>query len=227
LRGPCVKLVVFDMDGVLVDIHSSWEYLHEAFGVKGEARVYKRWFEEGRITYEEWMRLDVSLWIRARGRIHRRELEALLEPVKPRKGAIEAVRELKSMGIGVSIVSGGIDLLARRIAGELGISEWRANILSFDEEGYLQPSGIPMVGVDKSRVVEDVARRLGARLEETMFVGDSKWDLTAMRIVGYPVLFLNEKTGGEGGELLEAARYTIRSLDEVPRIVKKACADLG
>ena len=225
MARECVRLVVFDMDGVLVDIHSSWEYLHEKFGVRREALVYKRWFEEGRITYDEWMRLDVSLWIRARGRIHRREIEALIEPIKPRSEARETVRELKAMGVNLSIVSGGIDLLAKRIASELGISEWRANILSFDREGYLEPGGRPLVGADKSRAVRDIARKFNAKLDETMFIGDSKWDLTALRVVGYPVLFLNKKTmiHGDPSELLRVAKYTIESLSQVTEIVERSC----
>ncbi|MCE4613737.1 MAG: HAD-IB family phosphatase [Desulfurococcales archaeon] len=224
-RSGCVRLVVFDMDGVLVDVHSSWEYLHKKFGVEERARAYKRLFEEGRISYEDWMRLDVSLWIEARGRVHKSELEALLAPIRPRSDAVETVRSLRGLGVYMSIVSGGIDLLARRIARELGIGEWRANILSFDEEGYLQPGGDPLVGVDKSRAVKEVAEKFGVALEETMFVGDSKWDLPALRIVGHPVLFLNEKTGHREGseDLLRTARHVISSLREIVGIVKNSC----
>jgi len=212
--GRRVKIVLFDMDGVLVPIRSSWAYLHEYFGVSEEARRVMRLFEEGRIDYLDWMRLDTELWVRARGRVHIRELIEAFERVPIRPEAPKVARELHRRGILVGIVSGGIDLLARRVAREIGADVWVANKLSFDKYGYLVPGGVPLVGVDKSRVVRRILGEYGIPPENAMFVGDSRWDATAMRIVGYPVAF------GEGcPELERVARCRVRSLTEVVGLV--------
>ena len=36
-----LKMIVFDMDGVLVDIESSWEFVHKAFKVDGNENLEK------------------------------------------------------------------------------------------------------------------------------------------------------------------------------------------
>ena len=212
----CVRLVVFDMDGVLVPIKSSWAYIHEALGVGEEARRYVRLFMEGKIDYLEWMRLDTELWIRAAGgRLHRSRLQEILDRVPLAPGVEDAVRRLRRMGVRIALVSGGVDLLARRVARLIGAEAWMANMLSFDKEGYLRPGGVPLVGVDKARAVRRVAYELGVGLGRTAYVGDSMWDASAMKVVGYPILV------GEGDEMVRrVARYRIRGVGELPGLLE-------
>ena len=209
-----MRIVLFDMDGVLVRIRSSWEYLHQYFGVLREAREIMRKFEEGEISYLEWMEEDTSLWIRARGRVHITELIRALEKVPIDEDAPLVARELHRRGVMIGIVSGGIDLLARRVAREIGADVWMANKLLFDKRGYLVPGGAPLVGVDKRRAVARILGEYGVRPEEAMFVGDSKWDASAMRVVGYPVAY-----GDSCPVLLNIARCRVRRLREVVSLV--------
>jgi len=129
-----------------VPIRSSWAYLHEYFGVEEEAEEARRLFEEGRIDYVEWMERDTSLWIRARGGcVSRRELVEALSRVPLDPEAPRVARELHRRGLYVGIVSGGIDLLARRVAHAIGADFWVANRLLFDKRGCLRPGGVPLV----------------------------------------------------------------------------------
>jgi len=210
-----VRLVVFDVDGVLVPIKSSWQYLHEYFGVERDAEVYRDMFERGLIDYARWMELDIMLWLRARrGRVHRRELMEVLSRVEVDPEAPGVFRWLKRRGVRVALVSGGVDLLVSRVADTLGADVWMANKLSFDKRGYLLPRGIPLVGVWKDRAVKVIAGSLGVRLEDTMFVGDSIWDKPAMLIVGYPVSY-----NDEAGVLRDVAKYEIRRLSEITDLI--------
>ncbi|GAG35915.1 unnamed protein product, partial [marine sediment metagenome] len=54
-----IKMVVFDLDGVLVDIDSSWQTIHRAFGVDNEENFQKHLRNE--IDYREFMRSDIGL----------------------------------------------------------------------------------------------------------------------------------------------------------------------
>jgi len=209
--------VLFDMDGVLVPVKSSWAYLHRYFGVEKEAERVKRLFEEGKIDYVKWMELDTSLWIKARGGcIHYREIADALSRVPIDPEAPKVARELHRRGIVIGIVSGGIDILARRVAHAVGADVWVANRLLFDKRGCLRPGGVPLVGGEKSGVVRRVLGELGVPPGNAMFVGDSKWDAGAMRVVGYPVAY-----GGSCPELDRVARYRVRSLGEVVELVDK------
>ena len=55
-----MKLVVFDMDGVLTEYFSSWVRVHEHFGTDNDEAL--RLYMEGKIDDEEFMRRDIALW---------------------------------------------------------------------------------------------------------------------------------------------------------------------
>ena len=218
-RGPPrrVRMVIFDMDGVLVPIRSSWSFIHRRLGVEDRAREAMRLFLEGRISYLDWMRMDTQLWVEAtQGRLTLWDLEAMLREVPVRREAVEAARWLRRRGIIIGIISGGIDLLAKRVAREIGADFFMANQLSYDKRGRLVPGGKPLVGVKKHLAVKRAAGEYGVPLENVMFVGDSRWDAPAMRVVGYPVAYGDPPDR----EALEAARCAVRSLRELPPLVE-------
>ncbi|MCX8185195.1 MAG: HAD-IB family phosphatase [Sulfolobales archaeon] len=186
-----MRLVVFDLDGVLVEERSSWSYLHRVFGTYELAvkANYAKAFESGLITYSEWMKLDLELMIGSRGTIYCREIDEAFSRISTTSSARELVEYLKKRGIGMAIVSAGIENLALRVASDLGIDEVYSNKLLCDGSGRLLPYGVEIVNpLKKNIVVENIARRRGVDLAETMYVGDSEWDCSAFDIVGFPVV---------------------------------------
>ncbi len=217
LSSRMVRMVIFDMDGVLVPIRSSWGYIHEKLGVADRAKRVLELYEKGEIDYIEWMRLDTSLWVEAtQGRITVWDLQKMFREVPVRPEAVETARTLKRAGIIIGIISGGIDLLAKRVAYEIGADFFLANQLSYDKRGRLVPGGKPVVGVKKHLAVKRIAGEYGIPLENVMYVGDSKWDLEAMRIVGYPVIYGDCDHDG----LVRAAKCRIYSLRELPPLIE-------
>ncbi|HDD25655.1 MAG TPA: HAD family hydrolase, partial [Acidilobales archaeon] len=139
-----VKLVVFDMDGVLVNIKSSWQYLHERLGsivyVK-DSMMGLNYFQR-RVSYYEWVVHDVRAMLKARGgKVHRSEIESIFNEVEINPEALAVVPRLKELGIELAIISGGIDILAERVGKVLGIKRVLANGLAFNDEGYLIEGG--------------------------------------------------------------------------------------
>ena len=211
-----VKVVVFDVDGVLTEVDSSWGFVHRALGVEERAREIANMFERGEISYEEWMRLDTQLWLEATGgRITRWDLERILSAIPIRREAPDVARCLHSMGKRIALVSGGIDLLVSRVASVVGAELWVANQLSFDKTWRLVPGGLPVVGVDKARALRRVLWELRAEPDEAMYVGDSRWDVDAMRVVAYPVAMGSDPT------VLSVAKYRVESLGELCDLVRK------
>ncbi|MCE4625156.1 MAG: HAD-IB family phosphatase [Desulfurococcales archaeon] len=216
-RPKRVRMVIFDMDGVLVPIHSSWAYIHERLGVHDEARKIMEKFIRGEIDYMRWMEEDTGLWVKATGgKITVWDLEKILSEVSVREEAVEVARWLRRRGIIFGIISGGIDLLAKRVAREVGADFFLANQLSYDKRGRLVPGGKPVVGVKKHLAVKRVAGEYGIPLENVMFVGDSVWDKEAMEIVGYPVIYGD----CDHSELLRVAKCRIRDLRELPHLIE-------
>ncbi|MCX8196484.1 MAG: HAD-IB family phosphatase [Acidilobaceae archaeon] len=215
-----VRLVTFDVDGVLVNVKSSWRFLHSYFGVEERAEEIRKMFQQGLIDYVKWMEMDTRLWIEARGGLLKRdEIVRALSQVKVEEEAVAAVRELKRRGLRVALVSSGLDLLVARVAEAVGAEVWMANKLSFDKRGYLLPGGFPTVGARKDRAVRLLSSTLGITLEETMYVGDSEFDAAAMRVVGYSVAYRDE------GSLRGAARFRVERLGELVELVD--CLEAG
>ena len=53
-----IKIIVFDMDGVLVNIKSSWTIIHNEFNVD-ERETFRRYLR-GEFDYLEFMRKDIE-----------------------------------------------------------------------------------------------------------------------------------------------------------------------
>ena len=56
---PKYDIVVFDLDGVLVDIQSSWDWVHRHFGVDNDESLAQ--YLAGQIDDLEFMRRDIAL----------------------------------------------------------------------------------------------------------------------------------------------------------------------
>lgn len=223
----CPKVVMFDMDGVLVKCRSSWRMLHLAFGSEELVKelMGARRFIDGEISYEEWMRLDIEAMAAALGRPPRREeVEAVFRSAELDEDAPAVIQGLKAMGIVVGIVSGGIDVLAEMVAEKLGVSKDMvfANKLVF--EGGVLAGGEEVVNpLRKDELLKRVSERLGVPLERFAYVGDSIWDINALRVVGLPILVSRDPA--------EAAAVTkevpnvviVERLAQVLDVVKEAC----
>ena len=55
-----IRTVIFDMDGVLTDILSSWKHVHDYFGSSNQKSVNE--YLNGKIDDYEFIKKDVSLW---------------------------------------------------------------------------------------------------------------------------------------------------------------------
>ena len=178
-------LVAFDMDGTLLPINSSWEFIHRLLGTEEIASKYRRMYERGEIDYRRWAELDVSSWRDRDFSIVLREVENL----SPIEDAEEAVRRLREEGFVVGIISSGLDVIAKRLCGSLG--------MDFCRSAELKIVGNRVVGIlreldpeRKSEELVDVARRFKIPLRRVAFVGDGESDLSVFRMdIGKKIAF--------------------------------------
>ena len=109
-RNSQIKLVLFDMDGVLVDSISSWRHVHTHFLTNNDHAVDA--YVRGKITDEEFIRHDVGQWKRNNEFILKKELQTIFSSVELMKGAKQCIQQLKTFDVKSGIVSAGIDVLA-------------------------------------------------------------------------------------------------------------------
>ncbi len=220
MEGPPRGLVVFDLDGVLVPIDSSWGFIHRELGTEEQASRNYRLYVEGLIRYWEWMYLDTLAWVEASPGITRWDLEGLFSSVQPFSEARRAVRVLHRHGFLVAIVSGGVDVFAERVAAQVGADTWAANLLAFDPWGRLVPGGYPLVEADrKDKVVRSLAAWAGVPCTRVAFVGDSRWDVRGMMESGFAVA-VNPKDR----EVVAAADTVAEGLEEAAAEIISALA---
>jgi phosphoserine phosphatase len=182
-----LKLVVFDMDGVLVDVRSSWQVIHQAFGASNRENL--RLYSVGMISYRELMKRDIAIWGRVRVDSIRKILSAV--PIMP--GALVTCETLKRAGVKTALLSAGISFLAERLQKILLLDYVYANKVMTDPGGYLTGEGVEVVNLlDKTKALRSLIREAMVCLDECAAVGDSQNDIPVFRKAGLSIAFNSE-----------------------------------
>lgn len=188
IRNSQIKIVLFDMDGVLVDSISSWKHIHTYFSTNNDRSVDA--YVKGLITDEEFIRRDVSQWKMDDQYIFREELIKIFSSLSLMNGAVSCVNSLKRTGVMLGIVSAGLDLLAQQVASSLGIDMVYANQLQIDGSGRLTGEGIVNVPLMyKDKVVQRISQRFNVSAGNIAAIGNSCFDIPLLRSVGLGIAF--------------------------------------
>jgi phosphoserine phosphatase len=172
-----LKLAAFDLDGTLKQASDPYVYLHRRLGTLNEAEKFSAQGMAGEIDYEEWLRLDASLWVGT----PRARLEKLLRENPYLPGARETVAALKARDVRVAVISSGLLLHAEMVADELGIGLVFANEIFFDGD----PANPVVNGQvrahltmrEKGEVMARLQAQLGVSPAESLAVGDTGNDI--------------------------------------------------
>ncbi len=187
-NGRKFDLVAFDMDGVLVDYLSSWTWVHDRFGVSNEESVIS--FMDGEIDDLEFMRRDIALWLKHRPGLGLGDVEMELArlPINPGIGA--TVSALKERGIRTVIISGGLDLIAGKIAERYGFDAQWSNGLAADANGRLTGEGVLRVELcNKSKALHEAQELFGIAPERTAAIGNSSIDVSMFQVSSLGIAF--------------------------------------
>jgi phosphoserine phosphatase len=183
-----LSLVLFDMDGVLVDAISSWRFIHNYFSTNNQASV--KAYIDGEIDDLEFIKRDVHRWKINNKLISKEFLGTILDDVTYIKGARYCLKQINKFNIKTAIVSAGIKLLADRVAHDLNIDYVFANELLTDNDGLLTGSGIVQVPLkQKNKAVIMISEKLNIKPEEMLAVGNSCFDIPMLSSVGIGVAF--------------------------------------
>jgi len=183
-----LELVIFDMDGVLTDITSSWKYIHDFFKTSNERSVDE--YLKGEIDDMEFIKRDVSLWKENGKPITQDRLVEILSDVPFMNGADRCIKSLKDKNIKTAIVSAGLDLLAKKTAKKLMIDYVKSNGIKTDEFGRLTGDGILNVRLMyKDLAVKSLLKDLKIPFGRVASVGNSCFDIPMFKITGLGIAF--------------------------------------
>ncbi len=178
-----IKLIAFDLDGVLVDGGGSWNATHEGLGTLKQSQKNGKDFYSGKISFEEWAHKDVELW---KG-TDIEEIKKILYRTELMKGIDETLPELKKR-YKIAIISGGLKLLADRVKENYGLD------YSFGNELLLRNgkvSGIDHI-VDfesKGKILEKIAAENGYGAKQCAAVGDYLNDIPMFKVAGLSIAY--------------------------------------
>ncbi len=228
-----LKLLIFDLDGTLVDtsrdITNAINHAIAPFGVKslsietaksmvgsGISKLLRELIEPG-IKTQETTKKNVNKAVaqdsseEAIERFLDHYSRHLLDNTKPYPQIKETLSKLK--GYKKAVISNKREMLCRQVLEGLGLSVFFDIILGSDSVSGKKPSPIP---------VFEVLKRLGISRDETIMTGDSNFDIEAGKAAGIKTIAVTY--GYRSKELLKDADFMIDSFEELlpllPRINK-------
>ncbi len=190
LPGPDVPvdLVCFDMDGVLIDVGSSWVMVHRHFDVTNDAGLEA--YLNGEFDDEEFIRRDVALWLAKQPRMTRADFEEIFQEPPFMPGVERTIDTLRAEGVECAIVSGGVDVMAQNVAERLDIDHWAANGFQYDADGHLTGDGVVRTPLnDKAAPVVAFADQLDIPLDRVLSIGNSLPDVSMFDVTGRSIGF--------------------------------------
>ncbi len=181
-------LIAFDMDGVLVDCTSTWAWIHDHFGVNNDDAFNE--FMRGTINDMEFMRRDIGLWRSKSEDLTIRDIESILAPLPIMEGVEETIARLKREGIRAVIISGGLDIAARRLYEKYGFDDWMANGVEADERDRLTGEGVLRVELtNKEEALQRFKERWKVPPDKAAAVGNSFVDVSMFRGCGFSIAY--------------------------------------
>ena len=196
-----IGLVLFDMDGVLIDITgynenakkvavSTWNAVFDKIGIYSEHERLKKLFIKGIFSsYMEWTHEACRLL-----RKHGLKQAKFMEIINSRplmRGARELLFELKKRGYKTAVITGSFKELAERIKKLLGLDFAIAHCeLIFDKDNNLKEWKLtPCDFGGKVEFFNKIVNRLGLKTINCAYIGDEVNDIPIFKKVGLSIAF--------------------------------------
>lgn len=178
------KLFVADMDSTMID-QECIDELADFAGLKAHVAAITERAMRGELPFEPALRERVALL---------KDLplsvinETIAKKITLAAGGNELIATLKANGVYTCLVSGGFTLFTNVIAEKLGFDENRANELVVENGKLAGKVREPILGrAAKLATLEDLTKKLGIRVEETIAIGDGANDLDMIIAAGLGV----------------------------------------
>lgn len=213
-----IRAILFDLDGTLID---QFEAIHRAFArVITQMGFPKPSFESVKRSIGGASETTMAKLIgpdRAKEAVHLlRPIfeEEMLDGLKALPGAREILETCKALGLKAAVLTNKYGPHARAVCEHLHFSELLSFTLGADDTDWKKPD---------PRLTSYALDKLGARAEESLYLGDSPYDYETASGVGMRCLLVATGTHSEvelkelsansvNKNLLEIARKTLPSL---------------
>ena len=196
-----IKLVVFDLDNVIIDGEGIDE-IGKLINIEDQIAAITEQAMQGDIDFETSIKKRVGL---LKG-VATDDIRTLANEMPLMKGAEETVSTLKENGFDVAIISGSFDIIADTIKGKLDVDNVFTNSL-VEEDGILtgEVTG-PLVSGSKLDVLSELIEEKGYSLDECVAVGDGANDISMIESAKYGIAFNAKPALKENADIIVETR---------------------
>ena len=179
-----IKLVVFDLDNVIIDGEAIDE-IGKLANVEEEIAEITEKAMLGEIDFETAIKDRVKL---LEG-ISIEDIQKVADELVFMTSAEEAINNLKNEDLDVAIISGSFDVVADVIKEKLGVDYIFTNSFIVEDGKLTGEVEGPLVSGTKLDVLKDLADEKGISLEEVVAVGDGANDISMIEAAGIGIAF--------------------------------------
>ena len=205
-----IKLVVFDLDNVIIDGEAIDE-IGKLANVEDEIAEITEKAMQGEIDFETSIKDRVKL---LEG-ISIEDIEKVADELPLMNGASETIARLKDEDVGVAIISGSFDIVAEKIKEKLGIDSVYTNSFTVEDGKLTGEVTGPLVSGSKLDVLKDHVENAGISLEEVVAVGDGANDISMIESAGCGIAFNAKDSVKEIADIIVDEKDLTKVLDEI------------
>ena len=179
-----IKLVVFDLDNVIIDGEAIDE-IGKLANVEEDIAAITEKAMQGEIDFETSIKDRVQLLEGT----SIEDIEKVAEDLPLMPGACKTINCLKDKDVDVAIISGSFDVVADKIKDKLGVETVYTNSFTVEDGKLTGEVTGPLVSRSKLDVLKDHVEEAGITLDEVVAVGDGANDISMIESAGCGIAF--------------------------------------
>ena len=179
-----IKLVVFDLDNVIIDGEAIDE-IGKLANVEDDIAAITEKAMQGEIDFETSIKDRVQLLEGT----SIEDIEKVADDLPLMPGACKTVKCLKDKDVDVAIISGSFDVVADKIKDKLGVDTVYTNSFTVEDGKLTGEVTGPLVSGSKLDVLKDHVEQAGITLDEVVAVGDGANDISMIESAGCGIAF--------------------------------------
>ena len=205
-----IKLVVFDLDNVIIDGEAIDE-IGKLANVEEEIAEITEKAMQGEIDFETSIKDRVQLLEGT----SIEDVEKLADELPLMSGAEETINALKENDVDVAIISGSFDVVAEKVKDKLGVDAVYTNSFTVEEGKLTGEVTGPLVSGSKLDVLKDHVEEAGIALEDVVAVGDGANDISMIESAGCGIAFNAKDSVKEIADVVVDEKDLTKVLDEI------------
>ena len=179
-----IKLVVFDLDNVIIDGEAIDE-IGKLANVEEDIAEITEKAMQGEIDFETSIKDRVQLLEGT----SIEDIEKVADDLPLMAGAEKTINCLKEKDVDVAIISGSFDVVAEKVKDKLGVETVYTNSFTVEDGKLTGEVTGPLVSGSKLDVLKDHVEKEGITLDEVVAVGDGANDISMIESAGCGIAF--------------------------------------